>query len=342
MLQNGLPTGSALSYSNPWRPVNEDFGLSRFDYTVSTRDTFSTSFSADRGFRADPQANPVIIQKQGSGLYSLSAQETHIFSPTLVNTANFGWSRAWADQTADPLEPFPDSLIFLRGPGRKAPGALIIGGGTATAQASTFTSANGQNPFNSSRQNFGASDDLRMTKGRHGLSMGVWFQTVEQGLFSSNQNNAGTLTYPTLLAMLQDHPSQMQAYPGATPLTFRMLEAAWYFQDEIKLRPNLTVRLGLRDEMTNMMKEVNGRAANYTFDQNGVIRTQADVSKSVFLVNNAKALLQPRVGVAWDPTGTGRWAVRAGFGIHNDLLDNLGNRLNQNPPFNARLVEHRC
>src|SRR5438128_1094907 len=108
-------------------------------------------------------------------------------------------------------------------------------------------------------------------------------------------------------------------YPGATPLTFRMLEAAWYFQDEIKLRPNLTVRLGLRDEMTNMMKEVNGRAANYTFDQNGVIRTQADVSKSVFLVNNAKALLQPRVGVAWDPTGTGRWAVRPGFGIHNDL-----------------------
>jgi len=338
LLQNGLPTGSAYNYSTPWRPVNEDFGLSRFDYTVSTQDTFSTSFSADRGFRADPQANPVIIQKQGSGLYTLSAQETHIFSPTLVNTANFGWSRAWADQTADPLVPFPDSLIFLSGPGRKAPGALIIGGGTATAQASTFTSANGQNPFNSSRQNFGASDDLRMTKGRHGLSMGVWFQTVEQGLFSSNQNNAGTLTYPTLLDMLQDHPSQMQAYPGATPLTFRMLEAAWYFQDEIKLRPNLTVRLGLRDEMTNMMKEVNGRAANYTFDQNGVIRTQADVSKSVFLVNNAKALLQPRVGVAWDPTGTGRWAVRAGFGIHNDLLDNLGNRLNQNPPFNARLV----
>src|SRR5881409_1876392 len=69
LLQNGLPTGSALSFSNPWRPVNEDFGLSRFDYTVSTQDTFSASFSADRGFRADPQTpNPVMIQKQGSGL----------------------------------------------------------------------------------------------------------------------------------------------------------------------------------------------------------------------------------------------------------------------------------
>jgi len=47
-------------------------------------------------------------------------------------------------------------------------------------------------------------------------------------------------------------------------------------------------------------------------------------------------LLQPRVGLAWDPTGTGTWAVRAGFGIHNDLQDNLGNRTYSNPPFNAR------
>jgi len=42
--------------------------------------------------------------------------------------------------------------------------------------------------------------------------------------------------------------------------------------------------------------------------------------------------------VAWAPTGSGRWAVRAGFGIHNDLQDNLGIRLGSNFPFNARLT----
>jgi len=338
LLQNGLPTGAAFYFGNIRRPVNEDFGLSRFDYTLSTQDTVSINFSADRGNRNDPQANPVIVQNQANGLYTLSAQQTHIFSPTLVNTATFGWSRAWADQDGTPTEPFPESLIFLKGEGRKNPGALIIGGGTATAQASTFTAANGQNPFNSSRQNFSGSSDLRMTKGRHGLSMGVWFQRVQQGVYSGNQNNAGTLTYPTLLAMLQDRPTQLQAFPGATPLSFTTTESAWYFQDEIKLRPNLTVRLGLRDEMTTGWNEVNGRASNYTFDQNGVILTQPGIGKSTFVENNAIALWQPRVGVAWDPTGTGRWAVRAGFGIHNDLQDNLANRLNSNPPFNVRLV----
>jgi len=42
--------------------------------------------------------------------------------------------------------------------------------------------------------------------------------------------------------------------------------------------------------------------------------------------------LQPRIALAWDPTGTGRWAVRADFGIHHDLQDNLAHRLNADPP----------
>src|SRR5207247_3609156 len=140
--------------------------------------------------------------------------------------------------------------LLLKGGNRNNPGALSIGGGTSTAQAATVTTANGQNTINSVRRNVNASDDLRITRGRHNLTMGVWLQTVQQGVFSSVQNNAGTLTYPTLLAMLQDRPTQFQAAPGPVPLNFRTTESAWYFQDEFKLRPNLTVRLGLRDEMT--------------------------------------------------------------------------------------------
>src|SRR5881397_1893395 len=41
-------------------------------------------------------------------------------------------------------------------------------------------------------------------------------------------------------------------------------------------------------------------------------------------------------GLAWDPTGKGTWSVRAAFGIHNDLTDNLGIRAQPNPPFAAR------
>ena len=183
---------------------------------------------------------------------------------------------------------------------------------------------------------FTASDDLRVTKGSHNWSMGVWLMRIQQNAFGQLQASAGTVAYPTLLAFLQDQPSQFVATSAPTPLNFRSTEAAWYLQDEIKLRPNLLVRLGLRDETTNGWNEKDGHASNYTFDPNGVIRTNPNIGHSAFLKNNATALWQPRVGVAWDPTGRGQWSVRAGFGIHNDLQDNLGNRLNVNPPFNGR------
>src|SRR5438309_11324222 len=106
----------------------------------------------------------------------------------------------------------------------------------------------------------------------------------------------------------------------------------------MKLRSNLTLRLGLRHEMTDGWNEVADRCAHYVYDKNLVISTEPLLGHSCLTENHAKLLLQPRVGIAWDPTGTGAWAVRAGFGIHNDLQDNLAFRLDSNPPFNPRVV----
>src|SRR5262249_14372600 len=143
----------------------------------------------------------------------------------------------------------------------------------------------------------------------------------------------------TLLDFLQDHPTQFNTQTKPTELIFSSKEAAWYFQDEMKLRSNLTVRLGLRDEMTTMISEKNGHSSNYLFDANGTtLMTDPFIRKTPLIENHARALLQPRVGLAWDVTGSGKWAVRAGFGIHNDLQDNLANRLNANPPFSGRLT----
>src|SRR5213594_3308916 len=336
-LLNGLPTGTARYSENPKRSVQEDFGLGRFDYYLSSQDSVNGNFTADKGNRSNPQ-DPTFLVAQETNLYTLSTQETHIFSPTLVNIANFGYSSARARQKAPPVAPFPDGLLFLSGGGRNNPGAIVIGGETVTVGASALIAPNGQNLNYNARRNFSFSDDLKLTKGIHSFSFGAWFQRVEQTAFSSGQNNAGTVSYPTLLAFLQDRPTQFNTQTKPTELIFSSKEAAWYFQDEMKLRPNLTVRLGLRDEMTTRINEKNGRASNYRFDANGILITDPFIGKTPLIENHAKALLQPRVGLAWDVTGSGKWAVRAGFGIHNDLQDNLANRLNANPPFSGRLT----
>ena len=333
----GLPTGTAVYSANPKRSVQENFGLGRFDYYVSTQDSVSANFSADRGARRNP-VDPIFLSDQQTDLHTFSTQETHIFSPTLLNIASFGYSSTRATTKAPPVEPFPDNLLFLKGGGRNNPGSVIIGGGTSTVQASALIAPNGQNLAYNARRNFSFSDDLKLTKGIHNLSLGAWFQRVEQTAFSSGQNNAGASTYPTLLAFLQDRPTQFRTQTKPTELIFRSLQAAWYFQDEMKLRPNLTVRLGLRDEMATKVNEKNGNSSNYLFDANGVMVTEPLIGKSPLIRNNARSLWQPRVGLVWDPSGAGKWAVRAGFGIHNDLQDNLANRLNSNPPFSGRLT----
>src|SRR5438552_13784208 len=255
-----------------------------------------------------------------------------------MNISSFGYSSTRATTKAPPVAPFPESLLFLKGGGRNNPGSVIIGGGTSTVQASALIAPNGQNLAYNARRNFSFSDDLKLTKGIHNLSLGAWFQRVEQTAFSSGQNNAGAITYPTLLAFLQDRPMQFRTQTKPTELIFRSLQAAWYFQDEMKLRPNLTVRLGLLAEMATKVNEKNGNSSNYLFDANGVMVTEPLIGKSPLIRNNARSLWQPRVGLVWDPSGAGKWAVRAGFGIHNDLQDNLANRLNSNPPFSGRLT----
>jgi len=111
---------------------------------------------------------------------------------------------------------------------------------------------------------------------------------------------------------------------------------AGYIEDTIRFTPRIEVRAGLRFESTNGWNESEGRAANYGFT-NGVINTNPTVGSAALTDNRAKFLPEPRVGVAWDVHGDGKTSVRAGFGLHHSLLDNLDYRLDQAAPFNTTL-----
>src|SRR5213594_2084642 len=331
----GLPTGTAYAISNPKQEIREDFGLTRFDYNASTRDTLSVSYLISDGDKIDPRANTNFTQISRNRSQVVSLQETHVFSPTFLNSFNGGFTRAYSPVSTPPAVPIPSNLAFITG---RNPGQITIGGGVSTAAAAGIVAANGNDPTANALNLFTGSDDVRITRGNHSFSFGGWIQRVQENQSGPAQNKSGTVAYPTLLAFLQDSPTAFNANVVVTPVGYRQWLGAWYVQDEMKLRPNLTFRLGLRDEMTNGWNEVKGRCANLLFDSTGVPLTDPLIGSSCLTENNAKALLQPRVGLAWDPTGTGSWAVRAGFGIHNDLQDNLAFRLDSNPPFNPRVV----
>jgi len=336
VLIDGLPSGTAYNYNNGVQSIWENFMLYRFDYTASNKDSLFANYTISDGQRNSPQADSYYTQFVPLRAQTLGLTETHVFSPTVVNSATLGWSRPIGRQVTAPNGTggsVPASLVWLPGGN---PGSIVIGGGATTVAPASVTPAPGNNPIRGVREYYTLSDDLHFTRGGHSFSAGGWVQRIHQNQFGAAQFSAGGVSYSTMLTFLQDVPSQFNLNRNPLPIGYRQTEGAWYFQDEMKLRSNLTFRLGLRHEMTDGWNEVAGRCSNYVFDKNFVISTEPAMGKSCLTVNHAKLLLQPRVGLAWDPTGTGSWSVRAGFGIHNDLQDSLANRTYANPPYNAR------
>src|SRR5262245_30927108 len=133
LLPNGLASGAAQYFSNAPHSVREHFGLLRFDYVASNKDTFFANYTIDYGRRDVAQIDPNFVQVQDIRRQTIGLQETHVFSPSILNSATVGLSRSFSTQVSNPAVPIPSNMIFLAGGN---PGSIIIGGGAVTAVAS--------------------------------------------------------------------------------------------------------------------------------------------------------------------------------------------------------------
>ncbi len=300
---SGQP-GAAFSYNNPRYPIREDFGTLRSDYVLRDRDTLSVAYSIDDGNSQIPQADPLFGALLQLRSQVASFQETHIISPNILNTFSAGFSRAAFNFDPVVLGSIPSNLSFVSG---AQPGGLVIGGGVTTTGGGTITSAGPNNAANvwNRRNLFTYTDNVQITKGIHQISAGVWFQRVQDNEDTASRQ-LGQASFASLTGFLQGTVTSFQVVPNANELGWRSLFGAWYFSDTIKIRPNLTLEVGIRHEFTTGWNEKSGRAANYITDSNGVLVTNPIVGGSAFTQNNAKLLLSPRVGIAWDPFRTGK------------------------------------
>jgi hypothetical protein len=330
------PSGTAYSYNIAKQSINEDFGTARADYNLRNQDSLSASYTVDDGNNLTPLADPLFGNYVTLRSQVASVRETHIFSPRLLNTFNTGFSRAAFALDSFAFASYPASLSFVTGYG---PGGIVISGGTTTTGAAAITSPGPNNAAGArnARNLFTFSDGLQMSSRIHQISVGAWFQKLQD-----NENTAsrrlGVANFASLTTFLQGTTTTFQVVPNPTELAFRSWFGAWYAEDTMKLLPNLTLRAGIRHEFTNGWNERYGRAANYVTDSNGVLLTNPQIGASAFTKNNAHWLIGPRVALAWDPFAKGKTAVRGGFGIYYTLIDNLSFLLNSLPPYNGSVT----
>ena len=324
-----LGSGIAEAFSHPKQVIREDFGTTRFDDNLAANDLLFGVYTVDDSTANTPSANPFSLINESLREQVASIQEQHVFSPSLLNTARFGFSRASFFFTGY-------SPINLPGWVTGKPiGAIVISGSTASNGASAITLAGTNVGSNNTtaRNLFTFDDHVFWSHGRSQIEAGVWLQRIQSNdLLAQYQN--GQASFATLTSFLQGTVKTFTVVPSPTELGWRLIEGAGFVEDTIKLTPRLEVRAGFRSESTNGWNEAQGRASNYAI-VNGVLQTQPIIGSSALSNNRAKFLPAPRVGFAWDVWGNGRTAVRGGFGLYHGLLDTLDYRLDQTAPYNT-------
>lgn len=325
--------GIAEVFSSPLQTVREDYGTARFDLNLSPKDTMSAVYTIDDGAdntatTANPYSTDILTLREQVA----SVDETHSFSPNLINVVRFGYSRAAYFFTGEPTPGTPAASVpgFITG---RPVGAVVVGGSAASnpqAQIGLAGSNNGSNlPI--VRNLYTYEDRVTWSHGRNQWSFGAWFQNFQSNEII-NLSQFGQATFASLQTFLAGTTSSFLYSPSPTEMNWRSLFGAVHAQDVIRISPRLTASLGFRGEFSTGWNEAHGRAANYTFT-GYTISSQPQIGDHAFTVNNAKFLAQPRIGLSWSlrPEKT---VIRAGFGMYNELLDDLGYRMDQNAPFN--------
>jgi hypothetical protein len=117
-------------------------------------------------------------------------------------------------------------------------------------------------------------------------------------------------------------------------------EYGFFIQDQWKMRPNLTLELGLRYEYDGIPFERDGNLSNLLYQQPWgtppITFQRVGPGTGLPLYYSDPSDIEPRVGLAWDPFHDGKTSFRVGYGIfHDRVFGNIFTNLKGNPPFIA-------
>jgi hypothetical protein len=287
--------------------VTENFVTTRVDHKFSDKDSVSGTYMYDDTNYMSPDAYDTLLLGSHTKRQVAILEENHVFSPTLVNTVRFGFNRDYvANNTGvSAVNPLASDKSLGAVPGRDASDVRISGvtefiGGLDALTTNLY-------PWNS----FQEYDDAFLTHGTHSLKFGVAVERMQLNHLDLS-NPSGVWNFDSLANFLTNNPSRFKSGIASTlaPRDYRETLFGVYVQDDWRLRPNLTVNMGIRYEMVTVPTEVHNKLSN--------VINLTDATPHLgnpFFLNPSLRNFEPRLGFAWDPFRGGKTAVRGGIGL---------------------------
>ena len=338
---DGIPDIQFAQISAPGTSRGNQFNP-RIDVNLTSKDTltFSSYISRFKGVSSDPpgRSRPMgDVATAPNNLFGMITY-TRIISSTTVNEARINATRFAFNElntAADTNFGLPrieiEALPFDR-----------IRWGAPWSETT---------PGIFAENTYEVRDTLRNVRGNHALAFGGEYRDEQD-----NNNLIGgarpLYSFSGLFNFANGTPIfyQIDADPrtGGPPDTqryFRSHTIGVFGQDDWKVRPNLTLNLGLRWEYFSPLTEKEGKLSNLVLGPGLAGLTQSSIVNPDKLWPSDKNNFAPRVGFAWSPksipwygaVAEDKFVIRGGFGIaYNRLPDVLFANSRGNPPFMAR------
>ena len=332
---NGAVSGDRGQFTfSPTRVVHENYVTGRLDHKISAKDSLFATYTWDDSPFTTQDAFDFASILSEVARHLAALEESHVFSPTLFNSARLGFNREAVinNQVVGAINPLAKDPTLSVMPGYDAP-SFIVSGLTRTPAGLP----GGFTRFNWNSIQF--YDDASVTRGTHSLKFGFALERMRYNLHTLYLPNGllrftGKFTGNAIQDLLTNQPASLESGLPARvfPRGIRQTLFGGYVQDDWKVRRNLTLNVGLRYETTTVLNEVQGKltslrnisdplpyCGNTDLAVTNILGKPGCAGKAPFYSNPTTLNFEPRFGFAYDPKGDGKTAIRGGFAIFDVL-----------------------
>lgn len=362
-----LPNYGTNGYvEDPVASLQEDQFIFRYDYNISSKDTFSAFYILDD----QPQTFPFEVLKGastggnvpvGSGFtnsqrfQTASLGWTRTISPTMLNELRFSTNRS-ATLDAVPIDKTPPSALGFTtvvpdDPNGAAPPLVTVSGAFNLGPSP-------QGPTKDHDVTFQYQDTFSWTRGKHALKFGADIRWAQSNFHYDFYNNGsfdyGSYYTNTGSALADFVGGFTDNYYQFSSATYGIRSHQWYFfgQDAWKVSKNLSLDYGLRYEYNSPQEDPHNEIMGWYPGQQSTVFPAAPPNflypgdpgtPNRGLVYPNRDNFAPRFGFSWDALGSGKLVVRGGFGIFYDIEDGALNlQFGGQPPFGYVANNYPC